>query len=122
MGNILSSCHVFYVGYEFSRVSAHGSSNDTGDDTGDDKARAPYGSRRVFPELCRCPQGDGSQDRERWGGWGGKVVGIQRRKGCKTSDHWALNLRPDIDVLRLPRRIKGFRTKIPGRCKKTCGK
>ncbi|KAI0848158.1 hypothetical protein F5Y00DRAFT_262793 [Daldinia vernicosa] len=94
MGNILGSQRVFYVGYEYTRSSVHGSSDDIS---------------------------DGSQERDLSGGWGGNVVGVKRRKGCITRDHWALKFRPGIDASQLPRRIKGFRTKIPSRCKENCG-
>ncbi|KAK6956404.1 hypothetical protein Daesc_001681 [Daldinia eschscholtzii] len=123
MGNILGSQRVFYVGYEYYRGSTHESSHDTSDDV----VYAQYGWRQFFRELFGGPQppDSGSRHGETWdeegGGWGGKVVGIQRKKGCITRDHWALKFRSEIDTSQLPRRIKGFRTNIPSRCKKNCG-
>ncbi|KAI2781340.1 hypothetical protein F4815DRAFT_444518 [Daldinia loculata] len=117
MGNILGSQRVFYVGYEYTRSPVH----DSSDDTSDDVVYAPYGWRQFFRELFGYPQNDGSQERDSSGGWRGNVVGVKRRKGCVTRDHWALKFRPGIDTTQLPRRIKGFRTKIPSRCKENCG-
>ncbi|KAI1206691.1 uncharacterized protein F4807DRAFT_463380 [Annulohypoxylon truncatum] len=52
--------------------------------------------------------------------WEGAVIGIVRRKSCTDRNHWALAFRSDIDVSQLPRRINGYRTRIPSRCKRTC--
>ncbi|KAI1803774.1 hypothetical protein F4811DRAFT_553561 [Daldinia bambusicola] len=126
MGNILGSQRVFYVGYEYYRGSAHDSSSDDADDnsTSDDVVYAQYGWREFLRELLLGPRGSSESRDESWGsrgGWGGKIVGIQRKKGCITRDHWALKFRSGIDTSQLPRRVKGFRTKIPSRCKKNCG-
>ncbi|KAI0894088.1 hypothetical protein F4806DRAFT_130233 [Annulohypoxylon nitens] len=52
--------------------------------------------------------------------WEDAVIGVVRRKGCTNRDHWALAFRSDIDVSQLPRRINGYRTRIPSRCQNTC--
>ncbi|KAI1378942.1 hypothetical protein F4677DRAFT_465232 [Hypoxylon crocopeplum] len=53
--------------------------------------------------------------------WDGAIYGVVRRKACKDRDHWALAIRHDIDVSQLPRRIDGYRTRIPSRCERKCG-
>ncbi|KAI1472349.1 uncharacterized protein F4812DRAFT_454166 [Daldinia caldariorum] len=124
MGNILGSQRVFYAGYEYHRGSADGSRSHDDDDV----VYARYGWRQFLRVLLSGPAGSGgneargqSRSWEARGGWGGKVVGIQRKKGCINRDHWALKFQPGIDTSQLPRRVKGFRTKIPSRCKKNCG-
>ncbi|KAI2466484.1 hypothetical protein F4781DRAFT_434358 [Annulohypoxylon bovei var. microspora] len=123
MGNILGKPRVFYLAYDYEYYPSSSSSEwyYYGDEyAGDEQSYEPYG----WADLCCYPWFEGAsaeeEDEEEETSWGGAVVGIVRRKGCTTPDHWALAFRSDIDVTQLPRRINGFRTRIPSRCKRTC--
>ncbi|KAI2634746.1 hypothetical protein GGS26DRAFT_589665 [Hypomontagnella submonticulosa] len=83
--------------------------------TGEEDYSQPYGWGQFFSDLCCGAEWEDS-------GWGGAVVGIAKRRGCQNQDHWALAFRPGTDLSQLPRRIDGFRTHIPRRCRRECGR
>ncbi|KAI1417215.1 hypothetical protein F5Y13DRAFT_185286 [Hypoxylon sp. FL1857] len=121
MGNIFGRPHVIYVTYEYYPRAAN-NHVDSDDSTSDDESYAPYGWGQFFLDLFCCPWfgGFSGTQREDPGGWNGAIIGIVRRKGCQIRDHWALAFRSGIDISQLPRRISGFRTRIPSRCRRIC--
>ncbi|KAI1101509.1 hypothetical protein F4804DRAFT_9582 [Jackrogersella minutella] len=120
MGNIFGKPQIFFVSYEPSPSSSPYSYGDSDDYTSDDGSYAPYGWGQFASDLCCCPWFGGYPGQEPDDSWNGAIVGIVRRKGCKNQDHWALAFRPDVDVSQLPRRLNGFRTHVPTRCRRTC--
>ncbi|KAI1392155.1 uncharacterized protein F4822DRAFT_441228 [Hypoxylon trugodes] len=114
MGNVLGRSQVFYI-------PAHDSDDDDDDDedTSDDESYAPYGWPQALRDIfCGIPLS--REDRRGSSRWDGAIVGLIRRPDCTTRDHWALKFRSDVDVSSLPRRIRGFRTRIPSRCERIC--
>ncbi|XXH05742.1 hypothetical protein Hte_012178 [Hypoxylon texense] len=127
MGNILGTPQTFYISYDWhdSSDSSYVDPNYTSSTT--DESCAPYGWQQFFSGLLCCPWCGGTLDYrevkqpEEDLGWDGAIVGIVRRRGCRIRDHWALAFRPGLDISQLPRRIDGFRTRIPSQCRRTCG-
>ncbi|KAI1403182.1 hypothetical protein F4819DRAFT_484804 [Hypoxylon fuscum] len=124
MGNILGRPQIFYISYA-TPPPAYSESDELGDDYSStydsyDDSYAPYGWAQFIPDLCCYPW---TSDYEGYddSAWDGAVVGVVRRKGCRNRNHWALAFRAGIDISQLPHRIRGFRTRIPSRCKRTCG-
>ncbi|KAI0838028.1 hypothetical protein F5Y06DRAFT_304092 [Hypoxylon sp. FL0890] len=114
MGNIFGRPRVVYITYEYHRSSSVHVDGD--DSTSDDESYAPYGWGQFLSDMFCCPwfgRSPGTQSEDS-SGWNGAVIGIQIR------DHWALAFRSGIDVSQLPRRISGFRTRIPSRCRRIC--
>ncbi|KAI0384509.1 hypothetical protein F5Y04DRAFT_277885 [Hypomontagnella monticulosa] len=112
MGNILGR-EVYYI----SNVRYNGVAPiiyDNSADTGEEYYKS-YGWGQFFSDLCCGAEWEDS-------GWGGSIVGIARRRGCKNQDHWALAFSPGTDLSQLPKRIEGFRTHIPRRCRRECGR
>ncbi|KAI1141062.1 hypothetical protein F5Y05DRAFT_410914 [Hypoxylon sp. FL0543] len=146
MGNIFGRPRVVYVTYEryYPRPAnnAEEEDDDEDDSTSDDASYAPYGWGKFLSDMCCCPWFGGSSGTRRRGsqGWNGAVIGIVRRRGCQKAaympipqahnynptqqvrDHWALAFKSSVDVSKLPRRMSGFRTRIPSRCRRTCAR
>ncbi|KAI4868062.1 hypothetical protein F4820DRAFT_445417 [Hypoxylon rubiginosum] len=124
MGNILGTPQTFYISYDW-----HDSSDSSYIDSDyvsstSEESCAPYSWQQFVSDLLCCPWCGGTLDykaeEEEDFGWDGAIVGVVRRRGCRIRDHWALAFRPGFDVSQLPRRIDGFRTRIPSRCRRTC--
>ncbi|KAI6089305.1 hypothetical protein F4821DRAFT_257099 [Hypoxylon rubiginosum] len=90
-----------------------------------DDSLAPNNRPHLFMSLLCCPwygntlvvdESSEDEDEDEDSGWDGAVVGIRIR------DHWALAFRSGVDVYQLPRRINGFRTRVPRQCRRTCGR
>ncbi|KAI0883981.1 uncharacterized protein GGS22DRAFT_28349 [Annulohypoxylon maeteangense] len=122
MGNILGKPQVIYItyGYDYSPNSSSSQHYRYGDGY-EYEYKGGEQLYNCYDWDC-CPWcGLYPVEQESQGiDWEGAVIGIVRRKGCTNRNHWALAFRSDIDVSQLPRRIKGYRTRIPSRCKRTC--
>ncbi|KAL7621342.1 hypothetical protein AAE478_008663 [Parahypoxylon ruwenzoriense] len=142
MGNLLGRPRCYYVSYYRDPIPADGycadsprhsdyyARGDDGNDSREEEDDDEYGScsssddpgppRYLFGLSC-LPMCDDRPRGETGTSWGGNVVGVARRKGCRTRDHWSLAFRPDIDASQLPPRVAGFRVQIPRElCRRTC--
>ncbi|KAI1089512.1 hypothetical protein F5B19DRAFT_495324 [Rostrohypoxylon terebratum] len=129
MGNVLGKPQVLHITYDSKSPSSDSSSIQPYYYDSDNDYEYEYLDNK---EFCDYYNSYDYYDRCPWCGlipadqvyevpdWEDAVVGVVRRKGCTNRDHWALAFRSDIDVSQLPRRINGYRTRIPSRCKNMC--
>ncbi|KAI5867833.1 hypothetical protein GGS23DRAFT_593102 [Durotheca rogersii] len=100
-----------YASYDDSEDAGPDEATDASSSASSSSSSRSYATPRSAPLLCFFSPAE--EHEGRGAGWGGEVVGISRRKGCRSLNHWSVAFRPEVDVARLPPQISGFRTRVP---------